>query len=468
MESMLDSVSPKSTGPRGLQPKPRKRFSFRLKLAVLMLLLLAAGIFVGSRLVILAGRILDNGGLAESFGRLFLAAESKLAGENEGEVRILLLGIGGEQHEGGTLTDTMMLATLKLPQTRSDELRLGLVSIPRDLVVFIPGYDYRKINTAYAFGESGGGNQGPQLAVGAVERLVGKDIPYYAVIDFAGFGRVIDELGSIEVNVEVPFTDTMFPDDQLGYLPPITFEAGRQKMNGRRALQYVRSRHGNNNQGTDFARSRRQQQVLTAVWQKARGLNPFTNFNRLSGVLEAVADNFRTNLMPHEIKRASDLARGLGPENIFSFSLDVESGLLCNQVLEETGAYVIVPCGGLTAYEPIRAIIDNLFTAAVLQKEQPIIELQNASDIPGLADQTRTSLALPHLQIQLGRYQGSAAFLESVIYDNTAGGKPGTLTYLKDKLNIRVAQSAFPFQTATAKPDFVIVLTQKIKSKISE
>jgi len=430
-----------------------------------MLILLALGIFVGSRAVTLAQKIFDKSDGGTFFSQLFIAKDARLAGEDEGEVRILLLGVGGAGHDGGTLTDTMILATIRLADETDNRPRVSLVSIPRDLNVYIPGYEWRKINSAYAFGEIGG-SQGPKLATEAAEGLLGKNIPYYAVINFDGFRTIVNELGGIYVEVPAGFTDAQFPDQNYGYLEPVVFEAGRQKMDGERALQYVRSRHGDNNQGSDFARAKRQQRITQAIADEIASVRILSNFNLIGRIIDAATNNFRTNLELHEIKRLYEIGQKVESQNVSSISLDGASGLVCDDIIEETGAYILLPCEGLGKYDKIQDAINDQFVIGFTNEENPSIEIQNATKIPGLGLEAAVYLQLQNATIETANYKGEAEFLETVIYDNTGGAKPKTLRYLKEKLAGTVAASVYPFPTSSKNPDFVVVVTQKIQDLI--
>lgn len=467
---MLDSIQPgppQSAPHSGTGPVSRKpNVQLRVGLALLMLILLAIGIFFGSKLVILAQKIFEGTNGPISFRQFFLASDKKLIGEDTGEVHILLLGIGGEGHDGPNLTDTMILATLKIPQNSGENVQVGLFSIPRDLVVDIPGHDYVKINSAYAYGQQDGQNQGAQLARKTVEHLLGINIPYYGLLDFAGFKKVIDDIGGITVTVDRTFTDSSYPDEKDGYLPPITFQAGTQKMNGERALEFVRSRHGDNNEGTDFARSRRQQKILQAIKDRVVSLNVLTNLSTLDKLLNDIGDHVRTNLQPYEMKRIYDLTRGIKDTEIATHALDVESGILCNQIAQDTGAYILVPCTGLTDYSAIRSLLANQFASRVLQVENASIELQNASGNVLLTGQVQNKLLNPSLNLSTGPFRGGIPYSQSIIYDNTGGAKPNTLNFLETTLGLPAASGPYPFVTATANPDFVIVIASDLKAKL--
>ncbi|HNS63540.1 MAG TPA: LCP family protein, partial [Anaerolineaceae bacterium] len=175
--------------------------------------------------------------------------------DGNSRVTILLMGLDYRDWEAGEVphTDSMILLTID-PMTSS----AGMLSIPRDMWVNIPGYDYYKINQAYYFGEldqlPGGG---PALAVKTVESFIGVPITYYAQIDFGAFVRVIDEIGGVKIDVPEKITI-----DPIGDSPKVTLEPGRYTLNGELALAYARSRKGS---GDDFARAERQQQVILAV-----------------------------------------------------------------------------------------------------------------------------------------------------------------------------------------------------------
>ena len=174
-------------------------------------------------------------------------------------VTVLLMGLDYRDWEAGETprTDTMMLLSMDpLSKTAS------IMSIPRDMWVSIPGFDYNKINTAYYLGEAfnlpGGG---PALAVETVEQFLGVPINYYAQIDFAAFVRFIDEIEGVRVTPQmdvklVPIGDTFKQ----------TLKAGETvTLPGDLALAYARARY---TEGGDFDRARRQQEVLLSIRER--------------------------------------------------------------------------------------------------------------------------------------------------------------------------------------------------------
>lgn len=200
-----------------------------------------------------------------------------------GRTNIVILGTGGSGHEGPNLADTIILASVKL-----DTGATTLISLPRDF--WIPSLR-AKINTAYHYGfEKEGTVGGLLLAKSAVSEALGVPVHFAVKIDFSAFTRAIDLLGGVDVEVDRAFTDSFYPisgkENDLCDGDPETrcryetlnFSAGAQHFDGPTALKFVRSRHSTDSEeGTDFARSKRQEKVLTAVKTKLLSINNLKN-----------------------------------------------------------------------------------------------------------------------------------------------------------------------------------------------
>lgn len=189
-----------------------------------------------------------------------------------GRVNVVLLGIGGGNHDGADLTDTILILSFnEVGHT------LGMISVPRDVW---SDTLKDKVNSAYHYGEEKKKGGGLILSKAILSDIVGLPIQYGVMFDFTKFQRIIDLVGGITINVPVAFTDTQYPilgkeNDMCNGDPTfacryetLRFDAGVQTMNGERALKYVRSRHADGNEGNDFARGRRQQQVILALKEK--------------------------------------------------------------------------------------------------------------------------------------------------------------------------------------------------------
>ncbi|MEK7587323.1 MAG: LCP family protein [Patescibacteria group bacterium] len=257
--------------------------------------------------------------------------------ELEGLTNILLLGIGGGTHEGSDLTDTMIvLSILPLQHT------MAMISLPRDLW---SDTLRDKINSAYHYG-------GFVLAKSTVEDVIGMPIHYAFLVDFSGFQKIIDLVGGVYVNVTTAFTDSEFPvagreNDLCGGDPTLAcryeaihFEKGEQLMNGNRALQYVRSRHAEGNEGSDFARSKRQQDVLVAL--KAKLTDPRVWLSpRLPVLVRALDDATDTDLNISELATVGKLTVQVPGGSIKKISF--EDFLITPPSWQYDGKYVLVP-----------------------------------------------------------------------------------------------------------------------------
>lgn len=173
---------------------------------------------------------------------------------------VLLLGSDRREGNGIWRTDTILLASLDR-QTG----RVGLVSIPRDLWVSIPGYGSGRINTADWLGSSRGLPDG-QLIRETIALNLGLEVDHFVRIDLRGFVAVVDALGGLDVVADCPMEDFFYDPESLGGEQAIELPTGRHHMDGETALRFARSRW----QTSDFDRSRRQQRVLRAALGKAR------------------------------------------------------------------------------------------------------------------------------------------------------------------------------------------------------
>ena len=400
------------------------------------------------------------------FGSLITSSDKPLTGEEDGEVNILLLGIGGEGHQGGTLADTIILASIRPAPKKDDPADISLFSIPRDFLVELPGnLGFRKINSAYAYGELQEDGLGAQWTIDAVEDWTGTTIPFYGVIDFAGFSQVVDDLGGIDVEIENSFSDSSYPDNKFGYLPTISFEQGVERMDGERALQFARSRHGTNGEGSDFARIKRQQKILTAIKDRATNLRISTSLGTITKLLDTFSENFETNMQPWELKRLYHLTRNTTQENILPLSLDYDTGIVCSEILEESGAAILTVCPGNTK-EDVRQLFANRFALARSKKESPTIEFQNSTSVNFLAQRAADALTAEFSETATANYPGEEQFEVTVIYDLSDGKNPLTLAFLKSEFTANVSAD-YPFLDALSepRPDFVVVLGQDAAEK---
>jgi LCP family protein required for cell wall assembly len=296
--------------------------------------------------------------------------ESDLPPAWDGASRITVLIIGLDYrdwlaNEGPPRSDTMILLTID-PLTKT----AGMLSIPRDMWVNIPGFTYSRINMAYADGEGSklpGG--GPELARKTVEQFIGVPIQYYAQIDFSTFASFIDEIGGIEI-----YNDENLRLDPVGVgKDKIKLTCcGMRPLDGEKALAYVRFRKDKEG---DIARSKRQQKVIIAIRNKI--LSP-ENFPMMIGKAQTFYEQFsagiRTNMPFDTAIRLGVLAKDIPVESIKQGAIDYTMVALDNTVLGGENASVMKPLP-----DKIRELRDQIFTAG-----GAVNPLANQNDLPGL------------------------------------------------------------------------------------
>ena len=470
-------------------PPIKKKRRYWRWIFVFLFLLIGAGLIFGSNILSKTNKIFTNKlNIFTRVGRLLSSEDAPLKGEDTGKVNVLLLGMGGPGHDGPFLTDTMIVASLN---TATSEV--SLISIPRDFMVKLAGRNYNKINAAYAYAEMDQPGNGGAAAIKAAEEITGMTIPYFAAIDFAGFVKAVDHVGGLDITVDRTFTDSTYPNYNKGYLPPQTFTAGGEHMGGERALIFARSRHGNNSEGSDFARSDRQKKIMLAFKEELLKLN-ITNLSTLNSLLSTFTENFRTNMEPHELKRLADIGGKVNGDNVFSISLDPQSSVICDSTVDlatgrpapapaptptpapATGdgtgsedddtvaetpitsppvsnivrAYVVLPCSGKTMTD-IHEYLASAIRVGNLQKEAAKLEVQNTT---GKITALKRWQDLATYGIEVKFTTSKTPTERTVIYDNTKGAKPKTLEYIKSQGNYIV--SDLPYTQSTA--DFVIIL----------
>jgi LCP family protein required for cell wall assembly len=309
------------------------------------------------------------------------------AWDGASRINILLIGLDyrdWEEGKGAPRSDTMILATID-PISKT----AGILSIPRDMWVNIPGFGYSRINTAYSSGE---GNRlpggGPGLAMKTVEQFIGVPVHYYAQIDFYAFVEFIDLIGGIEIyNDEELVLDPLGPGDDHFRLTC----CGMRTLNGVRALAYVRYRKGDEG---DVGRAKRQQKAIIAIRNKV--LAP-ENFPVLLGKARQFYEEFsagiRTNMPFETALQLGVLARDIPVESIKQGVIDYSMVSLDSTVLGGEAASVMKPLP-----DKIRELRDEIFTTGgptsplasqgdpteLMKADGARVRLLNGSFVPGL------------------------------------------------------------------------------------
>lgn len=356
----------------------KQKIRHRVFLAILAFLFLVAGItlFKAGKLVNISWQLVTNKNI-------------DLKVTKDKKVNILLLGVGGGTHEGPDLTDTIMFASID-PANK----KVTLVSIPRDL--WIPELK-QKINYAYVAGEEKQKGGGLVLTKAVVGKVLGQQADYAVKIDFSGFVKAIDMAGGLDINVDNAFDDYAYPiegkeEDTCGHTNQevadltqqiatesstnsdsfpcryehLHFDKGLQHMDGTTALKYVRSRHALGTEGTDFARSKRQEKVITAFKDKIFSAGTLLNPVKLISIVNVLKGSIDMDIKEDEYDDFIRLAEKLKGAKINSVVLDMGDDLTNRPGLLEdpgstadyNGLWVVIPRTGSGNYMEIQNYIN--------------------------------------------------------------------------------------------------------------
>ncbi len=385
---------------------------FKIVSIILFILVLGGGI-LGWKANSMLHKV-SNGNIISSLIHSFPGVNNQLKGEKEGRINILFLGMrGANDPAGGTLADTIMVASLK-----PKDNKIALISIPRDLFTDNPAVGYKtKINAVYAYGEKKGKGQGINYMEQVVGNITGLPIQYAVAVNFNSFKQLIDAIGGIQITLKKPFEESIqfdqphicnsfftvptgktkdqtvkyFSKERQAYrtrviksyplctAPKDTLEcggdfklpAGTQTLDGKKALCYARSRETSN----DFERAKRQQQVIQATKEKLLTTGTLTNFGKLNNILNSLGNNVKTDMQPWEIKRLYDLYQKMNNYQLYQQVIDTsdnsQSGLVYGKK-DSTFGDILLPKGD--NYDRFHTLFQNIFTLNETNKKTNKLE----------------------------------------------------------------------------------------------
>ena len=322
------------------------------------------------------------------------------------QVNVLLLGNAGGKHDGPNLTDTIMVASINLKTNK-----VYLISLPRDLWI---DETKSKINAVYEYSREK--EDGLYKTKSVVSQVLAIPVHYGIRVDFGGFMKAVDLIEGIEVEVEKGFDDYRYPiegkeDDLCGFkeeerefneeeadklnIEPgqlkvfvspdgmiatdaadpkkgmeyfscryehISFKAGVIHMDGETALKFVRSRMGTNKEGTDFARSRRQQKVLEAFRGKILSLETLTNPQKIKSLVDTFGQSIETDISITDTIEFIKIAKKIEGSTSVVIDDSEGKGLLVNPPMQNfSGAYVLVPKSGSfdIIHQYVKAVLEG-------------------------------------------------------------------------------------------------------------
>ena len=375
-------------------------------------------------------RSLDFSAIVFSFGKPLITDEY-------GNTNILLVGVGGEGHEGTDLTDTVMIASVDY-----DKKIVPMISIPRDFYMEKGDMAQMRINAVY---HTAKGLYGDKEALyklkEKVSEITGVEIQYYVKVDFQGFTKIVDSIGGVDVLVENAIYDPYYPKGETIYFETFQIDEGLQHLDGETALKYARSRKTT----SDFDRAKRQQQLLYAIKEKALSLNILTDSGKIKELYDGIGDSIETNLSLAEILELGKLAKDMQRESILPLVINDDptscGGLVYTPAREFfSGASVLLPAGNNFEYV-------HFFIGTVLQNVEPIsdkveIQVLNGTKVPGLAYEGMNLLSRFCLNVV---YYGNASnreLQESTVYYKSV--EPGTQESSRELTTIEMIKTLMP------------------------
>lgn len=307
---------------------------------------------------------------------------------------------------------------------------VSMLSLPRDLYVYIPEDGMQRINTAYGWGEMNlGEGRGPQLLMDTIRYNLGLEIDHYARVNFNGFREIIDALGGVEISVDCAIQDWRLREPDLDQTVEenwemFTLPVGLHVMDGDLALWYARSRRTS----SDFDRGRRHQALLRAVWQRIRSLNLAS---QLTDIWPQVLETVETDITLDEMLGFVPLALSLDTSRIASYVFRANSEVTFWRSPE--GSSVLAP------NRPVMTVLlQQMLTPPTehqLVREGARIEVINASGWRGLDRVAADRLAWEGFVPTIGQPAASAREY-TIIYDYTGQTKGSSLGTLQSILRV--------------------------------
>ncbi len=345
-------------------------------------------------------------------------AEVNPTGEDD-TLTVLLIGSDKRPNDPGYRTDVLVIVLVNKTQGT-----VSMLSLPRDLYVYIPGYGYDRVNTASQHGDlmdyDGGGMA---LLKDTIEYNLGITIDRYAKVNFSSFQNIIDTLDGVDIVVDCQLEDYRLKADDLNPNLAVnwilvTLNPGLHHMNGSTALWYARSRATT----SDFDRNRRHQLLLRAMWQQFQTQNRWATIPDLWDEFQATVD---TDLSLDEILSLVTIGVNLNPRLIESHYITSRA---VTDFTTNQGAMVLK-----MRPDAIRQIVEEFLTPPTenrLFRENPRIEIVNASGIEGMDVVAQERLAWEGIVASINSEDVEEVAEQSKIYDFTGDTKGSSVEVL--------------------------------------
>lgn len=450
-------------GKDGKAKKPVNKVKRGIIIALIALVVIGAGIlgYVVIKGILASGNIF-RGGIAD------LVKNDPLRQDENGRSNFLIFGTAeddeGGEHGGANLTDSIMV--LSVDQTKKNAYML---SLPRDLWVQYQETcwvgNQGKLNAAYSCASNDGEDEvaGAEALQKTVGEITGLEMHYYIHLNFTAVIEAVDAVGGVEVTIQSEdprgILDRNF-DWKCGYqCYYVNYKNGEvAKLDGEHALALARARNASGGYGLpngNFDREKNQQLIIKALREKALSAGTFTNLGAVTGLIDALGNNLRTNIETKEIRTLMDLGTKIETESINSLSLNQEG-----EMLVTTGSYngqsIVRPVAGLMNYSEIQAYIEKELTSDPFVKEEPHVTVLNGTGTAGVAQQLADKLSDEGFIIDTVDNAPEGTYEAVVIYQINPE-KTATAAKLKEMYNVKINTSNPPV-SVVGETDFLIIV----------
>ncbi|MES2970881.1 MAG: LCP family protein [Patescibacteria group bacterium] len=436
-----------------------KKLSLRSVAGSMAVIVLMGG-FLFAKGYLKLGQIFKGGGGAAALEEN--VDPSKLRGEGDGRVNILMLGKGGEGHTAPDLTDTILIASIDPVQKQ-----VALLSIPRDLNIADSGI--KKINSVYADAKYGASDRNAndedaeKAGMDAIEKVVedkiGIPVHYNVMIDFEGFTKAISTVGGVDIDVDAENTVyEVLWDATTRRQYTLDVKEGKQHFDGTRALFYARSRQ--TSPRGDFDRAERQRKLLLALKEKVLSLGTFANPLKLSQLIDDFGNHIQTNINKNEVLRLYDIGKDISGDKVASVGLaDPPNNYVTTDNIG--GVSIVRPRAGLTDFSEIQSYVRNALKDGFIANENATIAVYNGTDTPGLATKKATELKSYGYNVSVVADAPSKTYTQNVLVNLRSEDKKYTRHYLEQRLGVTAVTALPAGITNTGNADFVIILGQQ-------
>lgn len=396
-----------------------------------------------------------------------ILSSTKLKGESEGRVNILLAGNSADDvgHQGATLTDSIMILSIDTKNNTG-----FMLSVPRDLYVRIPDHGRQKINTAYPTGENDNFNEngyakgGMGLLQQVIKENLGVSTHYYALVNYNALRDAVNSVGGIDITIK--------SSDKRGLYDPsrdwtnggvlVKLSNGKHHLNGQQALNLARARgdaYGSYGfAASDFTRTEHQRQIILALRSKATSAGVLTNPIRLGSLFDSVGSNVETDLELGHVRRLYDLTKNIDGNGIQSVGLnDADGQNLLKNYRTPRGESALIPAAGVSDFSDIQRYIRRLMSTNQLVRENADVVVLNGTTKVGLAARESDLLKNKSITVTAIADADNEDYGTTKIIDVTGGKMPATLQALKKAYAGATVTASNPFG-GKYDADFIVIL----------